>query len=396
MAIPKYFWKRKQKKLLRKKQIRAGVRAVNIAPPPTKKWVDDKPKQKKKKSKKLISTTTLPPEVEPGAILVRNIPEEATEQDLKIVLENIGEVKECFFFTKIGCRDVAIAKYQKPNDAIHCVRRLNEYIWRGAPLKIEHARWPKTTTTTTTEAVSVSESEPEPVLVRNLPEDAETIKLKELMKGATQTAKAGRLIIRNLEYSAGDKHVREIFKPFGEIQEIHIPQKTDGSKGNRGFAFVQYAHVEDALKAVSNVTGTKIGRREIAVDWAVNKKLYSTLQKTEEKHGELDFAADIESQIGVDKASRQMLQVESRHASKSPTVPPTCSVSSIDCASADSTDDQASSSEVSVVELRSNKTESFLPGMVAVVYVMLVLATLKKFFSFQKPLQESLQPLLRT
>lgn len=103
-----------------------------------------------------------------------------------------------------------------------------------------------------------------------------------------QSAKGGRLIVRNLAFGATEKHVRKEFAKLGELTEVHLPPK-QGDKGqggnpaHRGFAFVQYADSSFAERAVAELNGVKICGRGVAVDWAVDAKLYGSLKQEEER-----------------------------------------------------------------------------------------------------------------
>ncbi|CAE8601532.1 unnamed protein product [Polarella glacialis] len=97
-----------------------------------------------------------------------------------------------------------------------------------------------------------------------------------------QSSKAGRLIVRNLAFGATEKHVRQAFQQLGELGEVNIPPKPGGKPGmHRGFAFVQYADAATAQRAVTELNGTKICGRGVAVDWAVDASVYSSLQSEE-------------------------------------------------------------------------------------------------------------------
>jgi len=97
--------------------------------------------------------------------------------------------------------------------------------------------------------------------------------------------KAGRLIVRNLAFSAGEKHVRKAFAKIGELTEVNMPMKEDAAEGkmNRGFAFVQFADASVAQKAVTELNGVKICGRGVAVDFAVQSELYQSLQREEKQ-----------------------------------------------------------------------------------------------------------------
>merc|ERR1711879_127111 len=96
------------------------------------------------------------------------------------------------------------------------------------------------------------------------------------------SAKAGRLIVRNLAFAATAKHVRKHFAKLGELLDVHLPPKAGAGPGDgshRGFAFVQYADVADAARAIKELNGTKICGRGVAVDASVEASVYHTLQR---------------------------------------------------------------------------------------------------------------------
>merc|ERR1711957_146526 len=100
-----------------------------------------------------------------------------------------------------------------------------------------------------------------------------------------QTSKAGRLIVRNLAFGAKDHNVRQVFEKIGTLTEVHLPLKdpSAGISHHRGFAFVQFADVSLAEKAIQELNGTKICGRGVAVDFVVDAGLYRSLQREDER-----------------------------------------------------------------------------------------------------------------
>merc|ERR1711920_895776 len=85
------------------------------------------------------------------------------------------------------------------------------------------------------------------------------------------------------------KHVRKAFEGIGTLLDVHLPPKKDAGPGDgahRGFAFVQYADVADATKAIQKLNGTKICGRGVAVDMSVDAGLYNNLQREEQQQRE--------------------------------------------------------------------------------------------------------------
>ena len=63
-----------------------------------------------------------------------------------------------------------------------------------------------------------------------------------------------RLFIRNLPFSAIEDDIKEVFSPFGNIVECHIP--VDDTDRNKGYAFVKFALDEEASAAMESLDGT--------------------------------------------------------------------------------------------------------------------------------------------
>ena len=52
-------------------------------------------------------------------------------------------------------------------------------------------------------------------------------------------AKQGKIIVRNLGFDLREKHLKNVFSPFGPIKEITVPLNQSTNQ-NRGFAFIEY------------------------------------------------------------------------------------------------------------------------------------------------------------
>jgi len=135
-----------------------------------------------------------------------------------------------------------------------------------------------------------------------------------------RSAKAGRLIIRNLAFSATQKIIKKAFEKIGPVVEMHLPPKAgqkDGSTSDshRGFGFVQFSEFANAERAIAELNGSKICGRGIAVDWAVDARVYGNLKeqevKTQEKSSGKDGAKSSKDDIGASKKrSKKELEEE--------------------------------------------------------------------------------------
>lgn len=58
----------------------------------------------------------------------------------------------------------------------------------------------------------------------------------------------GRLFLRNILYSSTEEDFTKLFKPYGELKEVHIAIDTRTGK-SKGFAYIQFENAKDAVKA---------------------------------------------------------------------------------------------------------------------------------------------------
>ncbi|KAH8813228.1 hypothetical protein F5884DRAFT_699126 [Xylogone sp. PMI_703] len=80
----------------------------------------------------------------------------------------------------------------------------------------------------------------------------------------------GRLFVRNLPYSATEDDLREHFKPFGSLEEVHLP--VDASGKSKGFLLVQYIDPDAAVEAFHNLDGEPFQGRLLHILPAAAKK----------------------------------------------------------------------------------------------------------------------------
>ncbi|KAF7302233.1 hypothetical protein MIND_00790300 [Mycena indigotica] len=80
-----------------------------------------------------------------------------------------------------------------------------------------------------------------------------------------------RLFVRNLAFSCTEQDLRELFSPFGDISQVHIPLDPV-SKQSKGVAYVTFRQSIDAVSAYEALDGKSFQGRLVHVLAAVDRK----------------------------------------------------------------------------------------------------------------------------
>lgn len=95
-----------------------------------------------------------------------------------------------------------------------------------------------------------------------------------------------RLFVRNLSYSCTEQDLRELFEPFGDLEEVHLSLSRE-TKKPKGFAYIKFVSQEAALKAFQQLDGFIFQGRLVHILPASSKPLKATTFATTYKDQKL-------------------------------------------------------------------------------------------------------------
>lgn len=130
-----------------------------------------------------------------------------------------------------------------------------------------------------------------------------------------------KLIVRNLPWTIKEpEHLAVLFRSYGKVKHATLPKKKPGLSA--GFGFVILRGRKNAERALEEVNGKEVDGRTIAVDWAVEKEVWETLQdggaETEIRDGGVNIPTVDEDdeivksednhQIGVEQTGKSVIE----------------------------------------------------------------------------------------
>ena len=122
-----------------------------------------------------------------------------------------------------------------------------------------------------------------------------------------------KLIVRNLPWTIKEpEHLAVLFRSYGKVKHATLPNKKPGLSA--GFGFVIIRGRKNAEKALEGVNGKEIDGRTLAVDWAVDKEVWETLQngstRTEIRDGDVDDPSVEEDDESVESQESYQIDAE--------------------------------------------------------------------------------------
>ncbi|MDP2090536.1 MAG: RNA-binding protein [Candidatus Gracilibacteria bacterium] len=80
-----------------------------------------------------------------------------------------------------------------------------------------------------------------------------------------------KLFIGGLSWGLDWQEVKDVFKEYGEVTFVKVIKDRDTGR-SKGFGFVEFSTVADAVKAKEAMDGAEVDGRTIKVDFAQEKK----------------------------------------------------------------------------------------------------------------------------
>ncbi|XP_057872015.2 uncharacterized protein LOC131078359 [Cryptomeria japonica] len=102
--------------------------------------------------------------------------------------------------------------------------------------------------------------------------EAKTMQQKNLDKNKSST----KIIVRNVAFEATKKDLRQLFSPFGQIKNLRLPKKVDGS--HRGFAFIEFITKQEAENAFNALSSSHLYGRHLVLEQAREDESLSELR----------------------------------------------------------------------------------------------------------------------
>ena len=76
-----------------------------------------------------------------------------------------------------------------------------------------------------------------------------------------------RIYIGNFTFESTEQRIRELFEPFGSVEEVTIVQDRYSGR-SKGFGFVEMPTADEAQAAIEGLNGNEIDGRTITVNEA--------------------------------------------------------------------------------------------------------------------------------
>ena len=79
------------------------------------------------------------------------------------------------------------------------------------------------------------------------------------------------MFVFHLPADVDDDQLRKLFEPFGLLESVKVIEDKI-SKESKGYGFVKFQHLEDAMRAVSTMNGFAIGNKRLKVSFKTSPR----------------------------------------------------------------------------------------------------------------------------
>jgi nucleolar protein 4 len=234
--------------------------------------VQDSPSKKARKETNASAQRTL---------FVRSLPAVATSEALTELFSQNYPLKHATVVLDTDTKQskgYGFVTLADAEDAQKALEEFNGQVFLGRRMKIEIAQ-PRS------RELSKSAG-PDGKRKSQISAEAAAIK-KARVEKMTEDRRPPKLIIRNLPWSVKTpEQLADLFKKFGKVKHTTLPKIKDNTQA--GFGFVVFRGRKNAEKALASINGTLVDGRTIAVDWAVDKDVWESKNKSESQNDEID------------------------------------------------------------------------------------------------------------
>ena len=116
------------------------------------------------------------------------------------------------------------------------------------------------------------------------------LRKKQFERPRLESQQPPKLIVRNLAWTVKrPEDLAALFRSYGKVKHATMPTTKPGLSA--GFGFVVLRGRKNAEKAIEGMNGKEVEGRTLAVDWAVEKEVWETLQNGEKQAGVQDSTA---------------------------------------------------------------------------------------------------------
>lgn len=85
-------------------------------------------------------------------------------------------------------------------------------------------------------------------------------------KETEKLPQSNKIVIRNIDFAASKKELRELVVAFGEVRAVRMPSKVTGE--HRGYAFVEFSNEDEAKNAYDALSHSHFYGRKLVIEYA--------------------------------------------------------------------------------------------------------------------------------